>query len=198
MEQKNFSPATEKQVGYLLRLVAERAPDVDPEYTKYVIALGAGRVSQAISRLEGMPIVNSQVRTNRYAQDCDHCDMMVEAGEGNLFRSDSGEWVVTHFKCPEPFPFPHGRYAVENEEGVLRFYVVSKRDIYVQASDELHKLSRKQADEVADRIEKDPQEAMTRYGQEIGNCGVCGRTLTSEWRNMGVGPVCYEKLGWGQ
>lgn len=32
------------------------------------------------------------------------------------------------------------------------------------------------------------------YGKHIGECGECGRTLTSEWRDIGIGPDCYQKL----
>ena len=39
-------------------------------------------------------------------------------------------------------------------------------------------------------------DALARYGQELGECGVCGRELTDEQsRAIGIGPVCREKLG---
>jgi hypothetical protein len=42
-----------------------------------------------------------------------------------------------------------------------------------------------------------PKEAMLRYGQEIGSCGHCGRTLTNdESRAYGIGPVCRKGKGW--
>jgi uncharacterized protein DUF6011 len=35
---------------------------------------------------------------------------------------------------------------------------------------------------------------MVRYGQELGECGHCGRTLTDEAsRAAGIGPVCASK-----
>jgi len=44
-------------------------------------------------------------------------------------------------------------------------------------------------------IAADP-DALARYGQELGECGVCGRALTDEEsRRIGIGPVCREKLG---
>lgn len=40
-------------------------------------------------------------------------------------------------------------------------------------------------------------ECSTRYGRELGKCGVCHRTLTNaESRAAGIGPVCREKSGW--
>jgi len=33
------------------------------------------------------------------------------------------------------------------------------------------------------------------YGTELGECGVCGRTLTDEKsRAYGIGPVCRERF----
>jgi len=38
--------------------------------------------------------------------------------------------------------------------------------------------------------------AVATYGQEIGDCGICGRTLTDEEsRDRGIGPVCLRKMG---
>lgn len=45
-------------------------------------------------------------------------------------------------------------------------------------------------------FEADWQEAAHRYGQEIGRCGKCNRTLTDETsRAYGIGPVCRD-AGW--
>ena len=46
-------------------------------------------------------------------------------------------------------------------------------------------------------VEQGVVECSTRYGREIGRCGVCHRTLTNEESRMaGIGPVCREKSGW--
>ena len=40
----------------------------------------------------------------------------------------------------------------------------------------------------------DPEEAARRYGLELGQCSVCGRTLTNaESREAGIGPECSKK-----
>lgn len=101
-----------------------------------------------------------------------------------------------------------GHYAVTGEDGDLKFYVVQKgKDgtkwagrtfLSVQASDELHRLkglSKELA--VYNKILANPQEAMLRYGREIGRCGHCHRTLTNaQSRERGIGPVCAGHMGW--
>lgn len=102
---------------------------------------------------------------------------------------------------------PNGRYAVTEGDGILRFYRVNtpsegrwagRTFVEIQASDELHPLKdrlRKLA--VLTLIAQDPKAAMLRYGQEIGSCGHCGRTLTNETsRQYGIGPICRAKMGW--
>lgn len=40
------------------------------------------------------------------------------------------------------------------------------------------------------------EDALARFGRELGICGVCGRDLTDEVsRALGIGPICLEKLG---
>ena len=100
---------------------------------------------------------------------------------------------------------PAGRYAVDTEEGHLAFYRVDRPTegkwagytfVKVQASDELHRVRGQAAKAVLAKIAVDPQAAMLRYGQEIGECGHCGRTLTDETsRARGIGPVCAGRMG---
>lgn len=100
---------------------------------------------------------------------------------------------------------PAGRYAVDTEEGHLAFYRVDRPTegkwagytfVKVQASDELHRVRGQAAKAVLAKIAVDPQAAMLRYGQEIGECGHCGRTLTDETsRARGIGPVCAGHMG---
>lgn len=92
------------------------------------------------------------------------------------------------------------RYALRDEDGTVKFYRVKagrKPGFYfldVQASDDTYPIKsyeRKQA--ILGRIAADPKAALALYGQEIGACGRCGRTLTSEYRKLGIGPVCIDK-----
>jgi len=103
---------------------------------------------------------------------------------------------------------PAGRYAVTGEDGTTKFYRVDRPTegkwkgytfVKVQASDELHNVrSRATREAVLAKIASDGiQEAMLRYGREIGQCGHCGRTLTNEEsREIGIGPKCRSKMGW--
>lgn len=99
---------------------------------------------------------------------------------------------------------PNGRYAVE-EDGVLRFFYVRNGAestrwagfvfVDIQASDDLYPLKdRARKARVLALIAADLETASRRYGQELGVCGVCGRTLTDEdSRAYGIGPVCRNK-----
>jgi hypothetical protein len=99
-----------------------------------------------------------------------------------------------------------GRYAV-TVDGTLKFYKVDQGKagtrwagrtfVSVQASDELYPVRNPNArQEILNLIAVDPAAAMRRYGQELGQCGHCGRTLTDEnSRAAGIGPICADK-GW--
>lgn len=65
-----------------------------------------------------------------------------------------------------------------------------------QAGDEYFKVRNPMREEaILTAVLKDPLSALTRYGLEIGACGVCGRTLTDEEsRARGIGPVCADKM----
>lgn len=101
---------------------------------------------------------------------------------------------------------PAGRYAIEMD-GTLKFYVVDRPTeghwagytfVKVQASDETFPIkNRAMRQAILDRIDEvGVEEAMLRYGREIGRCGHCGRTLTNEEsRARGIGPVCAGKMG---
>jgi hypothetical protein len=109
-------------------------------------------------------------------------------------------------KAERAVEVPNGRYAIERE-GTLKFYKINtptdgkwagRTFVDAQASDELHPIRNTSARrEILATIATDPQAAMLRYGQELGHCGHCGRTLTNEVsRERGIGPVCAEKMGW--
>jgi len=100
---------------------------------------------------------------------------------------------------------PAGRYAVENAEGKLGFYRVSRPEsgrwagktfVNVQASDDEYPVRGAAAvGSILTKIAVDPAAAAQRYGQEIGRCSRCGRTLTDEIsRAAGMGPDCRSKF----
>ncbi len=98
---------------------------------------------------------------------------------------------------------PAGRYAIRGTDGEVKFYKIDKPTegkwagrtfVSVQASDDLHPV-RNHSTRVGilAGILVDVMGARKLYGQELGVCGDCGRTLTSEWRKVGIGPVCSQK-----
>lgn len=101
---------------------------------------------------------------------------------------------------------PAGRYAIE-VDGVVKFFKIDRPDegrwkgytfVSEQAGDTDHSVRNPERRRmVTARIAANPSAASKRYGQEIGSCGVCGRTLTdAESRTYGIGPVCRVKTGW--
>lgn len=101
---------------------------------------------------------------------------------------------------------PAGRYAVDTEDGHVAFFIVDRPTegrwagytfVKLQVSDSESNVSRAAAKTILAKIAVDPAAASTRYGREIGRCGVCGRTLTNEAsRAAGIGPVCAAASGW--
>lgn len=103
---------------------------------------------------------------------------------------------------------PSGSYAAEDEEGVTRFFKIDNVTegrwagwvfVKVQASDDLYKQGAQRPNQsysgksthALTAIVADPKAASMRYGQELGRCGVCGRTLTDpDSISKGIGPVC--------
>lgn len=128
-----------------------------------------------------------------------------QASTGQPATGPRGE-IRTTYGPKTPVPAPAGRYAVELEDGRLHFFKLSKPEegrwagytfLSEQASDEYFPVRGMRRDEVLVLIVKNPQEAMLRYGKEIGSCGHCGRTLTNEEsRAAGIGPICRGKMGW--
>jgi Family of unknown function (DUF6011) len=102
---------------------------------------------------------------------------------------------------------PAGRYAVPNQVDVLQFYTVDCPTegrwagytfLSVWASDEKHPIRNTETKlAILNKIAADPKAAAERFGQEIGRCGICGRTLTDATsRSIGIGPVCRENSEW--
>lgn len=97
-----------------------------------------------------------------------------------------------------------GWYAIEDEDGILHFYRVDRPEdgrwagytfVKEQASDDLYPVrgvDRKR--DILAKIAADPRAALVRYGQEIGRCAICNRTLTNAIsRYFSIGPVCGER-----
>lgn len=167
--------ASEKAVDYLVALSLKVRPDV----AEYVVRTWAAMVdrsvvSEKIDELKALPVATA-----------------ARTAEGSLERHN----------------VPAGRYAVTGNDGQTVFVKIDRPTegqwkgrifVKVQAGDDEMRCARSVADALLGKIAAaGVQEAMLRYGREIGSCGHCGRTLTNEEsRVAGIGPVCREKLGW--
>lgn len=178
LAQANFlrSLATEREIDAEAKtaILARLDDKTDPRYPDGLLT--KRRASEFIGRLKDRPKAKGQELPNRRAEATD-------------------------------FPkVADGRYALREADGVVRFYKVDcptegrwagRCFLSIQASDELHaikSLGRKR--EVLGAIAADPIAALKLYGQELGKCGHCGRTLTDETsRAFGIGPVCRDHLG---
>lgn len=96
---------------------------------------------------------------------------------------------------------PAGRYAVESDEGELRFYKVwvSKKGyikVYVLHGPDSTEMPYKSGLGILRKIESDGvEQAAIRFGQEIGACSNCGRRLTNRIsRELGIGPICGGRM----
>ncbi|QHB37779.1 hypothetical protein I5G63_gp038 [Mycobacterium phage Imvubu] len=105
---------------------------------------------------------------------------------------------------------PAGRYAIDTEDGAVNataFYKVDRPTegkwagfvfVKLMVSDDEQRMSRAAGDAILRKIAAVGAEAAAaRYGHELGECGLCGRTLTNdESRARGIGPICAAKAGW--
>jgi hypothetical protein len=114
----------------------------------------------------------------------------------------AGAQMQRTYSAPR-YDAPAGHYAVEFE-GQLRFFKVDRPTegkwagyvfIKEQASDDLYPIRNRQRREaILAAISEDYKAAGARYGQEIGRCYVCHRTLTDATsRELGIGPDCRSK-----
>jgi len=157
-------------------------------------------------------------RTNNHPARCAACRNEVPAQAGSLTR-ENNRWVVRHLgECPpaitSPAPeapaVPEGHYAVARTGGLndLDFFRVDRPTdgpwagrVFVKTivgGRPGHAVRGAAAQAVLARIEAAGwMDAARRYGQEIGRCGRCNRSLTDAVsRACGIGPDCRQMAGW--
>lgn len=101
---------------------------------------------------------------------------------------------------------PAGHYAVEQDGGVVFLRVdrpiegkwAGKVFVSLQHGDDYTNMGRQAGLTMLGRImDQGVMHCSTRYGREIGKCGVCHRTLTNaESREAGIGPQCAKNMSW--
>lgn len=185
--------ATEAQLRYISRLLDQVAPSVSGTAGPWVAHhVGAGTftrdmASDAITRLKA------------------HADAFRASTPAPAPGVAHAAPQAAKRRLPDATTVPAGRYAVEMD-GVLKFYRVDRPTegayagrvfVKVQASDELHRLPWSAQQAVLHAIAgAGAKAASIRYGQELGRCGVCNRTLTdADSIASGIGPVCASKFG---
>jgi hypothetical protein len=101
---------------------------------------------------------------------------------------------------------PDGYYALAGDGDVVKFYRINTekhgqwngvRFVKAQASDEFHNIRNAAARTAIFTAIRTVgvKAAMGLYGQHIGSCGRCHRTLTdADSRARGIGPDCWEKM----
>ena len=165
------NPATEKQLEFVKSLVHSR--QLDPEYKTEMETLIPLIEDQQVPRMVVSRVIDKLKDYPRLPKE----DMK----------------ITEETTLPEA-----GRYAIEYE-GTMRFFKVDRPTsggwagftfLNEQASDDEYPVRGPRRRAILEALVNDP-DALARYGQEIGVCGKCGRTLTDSLsRELGLGPVC--------
>lgn len=102
--------------------------------------------------------------------------------------------------APARVKIPEGRYAIENDDGTASFFVydaptegpwAGRTFLKRQAGDVEYPVKGAEKAKIMAAIGKDPKAAAVRYGQLLGVCGMCNRTLTNPASiEAGIGPIC--------
>lgn len=168
----------------------------------------------------GEPVVEAPTyRSNNYAGACGTCGKRVQAREGRIEKLN-GRWVTFHLDggCPTDLQaklnelladLPDGYFAVpyigrDAGRTDLTFLGVRSRtngDRFivhvVGGHGETDDLSFEWCEKAVAALRHfNLEQSAQIYGQELGHCGRCGRTLTNEAsRYLGIGPECATK-GW--
>lgn len=165
--------ATEKQINFITSLVEQKiTSDLPPLMLDYIAGIEMG-YPETINKITGSRMI----------------ELLLECPKKKVVKIDSPKVAG-------------GRYAIKINDK-MRFFEVNAPDkgrwagyVFVneQAGSELFPIrNNKQRADILNMLAKD-SEALARYGQELGYCGMCNRELTDETsRAIGIGPVCRNK-----
>lgn len=118
-------------------------------------------------------------------------------------RAREGYEPTTHMAERLAVGVPAGRYAVEGNDGLLKFYKiwvsqdVTRLSVYVEHGPDDSELKyHKIQVAVLNKIKAAGiRQCAIRYGLEIGACSNCGRRLTNHIsRELGIGPICGARM----
>lgn len=164
--------ATEKQTNYIRSLADERGIEIplDPAANS-LYALTVPQASEVIDRLLAAPKV---------AQKAPEGSSKVAPGYYAL--STNGGMTVLFYRVQRA------------KDGIH----AGKTFVNRQSGDNWVRISKTEANGALEEILEDPKAAGVLYGQEIGRCCKCNRTLTDEKsRKDGIGPECI-KSNWNE
>ncbi|AWY06555.1 hypothetical protein HOT45_gp54 [Gordonia phage Trine] len=198
--QVRADDATDAQIQFIATMLGGRnLSGLTPAYARRI-----QEIRMAIDSVESTDYADGH-RGNMVNRHLDR--PLTKAGASKLIELLKGLPGTVVIDLPD---VPAGRYALEttteDATNTVAFYRVDRPTEGKWAGRTFLKLLRSD-DEVAvrgasakailDRIAADPEAASKRFGQEIGECGVCGRTLTNDAsREAGIGPKCQETMGW--
>jgi hypothetical protein len=186
---------TDPQRGYLLSLIAKKQVKPDQE-GKLDLIMKCLRISEDPEEY-GMSKAKASELITWFLRQDDKPRNEQEAHE-RAGRLEDLKWQ-------QPLvDLPPGRYAIENNEGELRFYERwqgkgDKKDrfaLYVMFGPYEAKLPRNAQVAIAKKIlDAGVRECAIRFGQEIKACSNCGRRLTNKIsRELAIGPVCGGRM----
>lgn len=214
-------PTTERTpIPSHLQQTAASGPRATEKQTKFIRDLLESRDLTKSTKFMDATRVMDEGELRAYMQ-------LLHGRAATVTKKGASEWIAALLELPRkttvgsqagpdvPAP-PPGRYAIRDGDGVVKFYRVQEGRgkwqgrIFLSAGaggphgdPHWHPIpaNRPQTHEtykaVMAELLKDPQAAAQLYGQEIGACGVCGRSLTDETsRAYGIGPICRAERGW--
>jgi hypothetical protein len=166
-------PATDKQLAYLRSLLRDRDVSSIGQTASEVLAQFDAMTSREASSL--IELLKDAPRAARTAAH--HAAPSVEAGRYAVIDTETGDVSFYLVDCPTQGRWA-GRTFVSQLSGDNRTPIkdaAARRD-------------------ALGAIAAAPHDALARYGQLIGACGACNRTLTDEVsRQRGIGPECARK-----
>lgn len=178
--------ATEKQVGFLRQLATERELGISAdEMAARAAKITVGEASAWIKAALAKPRKAPQAAPAPVAEATTEAQAAVPARDDLVPAGRYAVAVPGDTNDVSFFKVDHGRGRWEGRVFVSQY-----------ASDTEYRVWGDRQAAVLALIAADPEAAGLRYGQLIGTCCRCGRTLTDDAsRAAGIGPECAKK-GW--
>jgi uncharacterized protein DUF6011 len=184
---------SEKQAKWIIDIATTRVLPVGATAESVLV-----RLEQGFAKFSGSQFITTYKDLPRATAEM--AEAIAPGASTEEIRTNT---VVEKFHSGTP-QVPAGRYALRGEDDVVKFYRFDKPTegkwagytfLKAQSSDDLYPI-RNQAEKnrILAAIAEDILGAEQLYGQELGKCSRCGRTLTDETsRKRGMGLDCWNK-----